>query len=165
MTAANLCARPTDMSRFANPPGVRGFWPLAVATAALAGCGSDDPSRKETVHVAGQVFIDGQPAPAPINVMCHDVKGLDKEHPTVSQAMTDNQGRFEISTYESGDGIPPGEYVLTFEWGAISLVSMQYGGPDKLEGRYSDPQKSPFRFQVESGKPLDLGRLELVSRD
>jgi 5-hydroxyisourate hydrolase-like protein (transthyretin family) len=132
--------------------------------AALAGCGSEDTNRKETVQVTGQVFIDGQPATAPINVMCHDVKGLDNKQPTISQAMTDEQGRFEISTYETGDGIPPGDYVLTFEWGEVNLVSMQYGGPDKLKGRYSDPQKSTFRFHVESGTPLDLGKLELVSK-
>ena len=165
MTAALVSAPRPGMSRLpGTPPGARAFWLLGVAITAAAGCSSDDPSRKETVPVTGQVFIDGQPAPAPINVMCHDVKGIDKEQPTVSQAMTDNQGRFEISTYETGDGIPPGEYVLTFEWGEISLVSMQYGGPDKLKGRYSDPQKSPFRFRVESDKPLDLGRLELVTK-
>lgn len=140
-------------------------WLFAVPLLALSGCGSDEPYRKETVTVQGQVHVDGQPPDSPISVQCHDVNGLDQEHPTFSQAMTDTEGRFTISTYESGDGVPPGSYALTFEWGQLNLMSGQYGGPDKLKGRYSDPQTSPFRFQVESGEPLDLGRLELVTKE
>jgi hypothetical protein len=140
---------------------------LAAALVLIAVCdgcgGSDAPYRKETFPVNGQVVVDGVPPSSPVSIVCHDVKGMDQQHPSVSQTMTGAEGRFEVSTYETGDGVPAGDYALTFEWGQINLVSMQYGGPDKLGGRYSDPTKSEFRFKVTDG-PVDLGRLELKTK-
>jgi hypothetical protein len=49
-------------------------------------------------------------------------------------------------------------------WGELNLFSMQYGGPDKLKGRYNDPKKSQIRCKVEKGKPADLGRIELSTK-
>lgn len=60
--------------------------------------------------------------------------------------------------------MPPGEYVLTFSWREFNTFSMSYSGPDKLNGRYNDPQQSEFRLTVESGdEPIDLGRIELTT--
>jgi len=129
----------------------------------LCSCGEKVPDRKETFPVTGEVYVDGQPA-AQLKVGCYDVNGIDSESPTVSSGMTDEQGKFEISTYASGDGVPEGEYVLTFLWGKLNLISKSYGGPDKLKGRYLDPQKSKHRFKVEAGKPTDLGRIELSTK-
>ncbi len=55
--------------------------------------------------------------------------------PTVSSAFTGPDGEFSISTYESGDGVPAGDYVLTFMWGQKEAFSGRYGGPDKLGNR------------------------------
>jgi hypothetical protein len=129
----------------------------------ICSCGGDDQSRKETFAVQGEVFVDGQPAEQ-VAIRCIDVAGIDKEAPTTSAAFTDEDGKFEISTYESADGVPEGEYVLTFEWGQWNAVSGAYGGPDKLKNRYKDPRKSQTRFKVEKGKPTDLGRIELSSK-
>ncbi len=126
-------------------------------------CGKQDASRKPTYPVTGEVYVDGQPA-ANLAVRCISVAGLDKENPTFSSAFTDEQGRFAISTYEKADGVPEGEYVLTFEWGQWDFVSGQYGGPDKLKGRYKDPATSKIRFKVEAGKPTNLGRIELTTK-
>ncbi|HUG93351.1 MAG TPA: hypothetical protein VML55_21100 [Planctomycetaceae bacterium] len=142
-------------------------WPLALLVPALlAGCGGPGgPHRKETFPVVGQVVVDGQPPASPVKVRLHDLQGMGGEHPTVSHAMTGDDGRFEISTYESGDGAPAGDYVLTFEWGRMNLMSMQYGGPDKLGGRYADPQKSKIRFSVTPDDgAVDLGRIELTTK-
>jgi hypothetical protein len=109
--------------------------------------------------VTGVVVVDGQPT-AGLMVMCHDVKGLDTEHPTKSSAFTDENGRFEISTYEKADGVPEGEYMLTFAWCDFNAFSMGFG-PDKLNERYTDPETSEYRVTVEAGKPNDLGRIEL----
>jgi hypothetical protein len=78
--------------------------------------------------------------------------------------MTGPDGKFAISTYQSADGVPAGEYLLTFVWGRFDMISKSYGGPDKLNGRYADHQKSEHRVQVESGKPTDLGRIELTTK-
>jgi hypothetical protein len=128
----------------------------------LCSCGEQGPPRKETYPVTGEVYVDGKPA-AKLAVRCTDVDGIDKESPTLSSAFTDEMGKFQIATYESADGVPEGEYVLTFTWGEWNLISGQYGGPDKLNNRYNDPKTSDQRFKVEKGKPTDLGRIELTT--
>ena len=79
-------------------------------------------------------------------------------------AFTDEEGRFSIGTYEGADGAPEGEYKLTFLWGQFSLMSGQYGGPDKLKKRYLNPEKSEFQFTVKPGEPTDLGTIELTTK-
>ena len=123
-------------------------------------CSDGPPDRKETSPVTGEVYVDGQLA-ALLQVKCHNINGLDTADPTVSSAMTDQDGKFAISTYLSGDGLPEGEYVLTFMWGKLNLISKNYGGPDKLKDRYRDPQKSDYQVQVKAGVLSDLGRIEL----
>lgn len=135
--------------------------PLALFIIAGASCSEEGPHRKETYPVTGRVTVDGNVPDSPIQVTCHSTMGIDQEHPTFSASMTGTDGSFELSTYETGDGVPPGEYVLTFFWGKMNLVSMNYGGPDKLKDRYKDPEKSPVKFTVEPGKPTELGLIEL----
>jgi len=136
---------------------------LAVLCLWLSSCGERTPDRKETFPVTGEVYVDGQPA-AQLQIACHDVKGIDAAVPTVSSAMTGPDGKFAISTYQSADGVPEGEYLLTFTWGTFNMITKSYGGPDKLNGRYADQQKSPHRFKVEPGKPTELGRIELSTK-
>lgn len=130
----------------------------------LGSCGKPQQYRKETFPVTGRVVVDGQPPSSPIQIECHNVAGMDQQHPTVSQTMTGEDGKFAISTYESGDGVPAGEYALTFYWGQLNLISANYGGPDKLKKRYRDPKKSEIKFTVEPGQPTDLGTLELTTK-
>jgi hypothetical protein len=136
---------------------------MAACCLLLCSCGQEEAFRKETFPVTGEVYVDGEPA-AQLQVTCHDLAGIDKEHPTFSQAFTNESGRFEIATYEAADGVPEGEYVLTFMWGQLNLISGGYGGPDKLNGRYTDPGASQHRFKVEAGKPTNLGRIELTTK-
>ena len=135
---------------------------LAVVCLGLCSCAEKMPDRKPTFPVTGRVQVDGQPA-AQLALACHDVRGVDPLHPTVSSAITDQDGKFAVSTYQSGDGLPEGEYVLTFVWGKFDLISKSYGG-DGLKGRYMNPLKSACRCKVETGKPTDLGRIELSAR-
>jgi hypothetical protein len=135
----------------------------AVLLLLFCSCGKEDSSRKQTFPVKGEVYVDGSPAES-LQVTCHDVEGLDRENPTHSSAFTDKEGKFEISTYESADGVPEGEYKLTFVWGKMNMVSMTYGGPDKLNGRYADPAASQHPVTVEKGKRTDLGRIELTTK-
>lgn len=156
------------MSRLQLSP-TRGCWLVVWAgtLGLLSGCGrKEEPYRKQTYRVVGVVTVDGVPPDTPLQITCHDVKGIDAEHPTVSASLTGQGGKFEISTYESGDGVPAGEYVLTFEWKQINLVTMNFGGPDRLNKRYNDPAKSEVRFVVEEGAqgPIDLGTIALTTK-
>lgn len=129
-----------------------------------AGCdsGPKGPPRVETVPVTGVVLIDGQPQER-VAVRAVPVQG---ETPTATtpSAFTNAEGGFSLSTYESGDGVPVGEYKLTFQWGQINLLSGRYGG-DKFEGKYDNPDKSEYQITVTEGsEPIDLGTIELTTR-
>jgi hypothetical protein len=138
---------------------------VALFCAAATACNDqpEGPPRKPVAKVVGKVFVDGKPA-AGCEVQFHDLKGVDRSNPTFSTAFTDQTGSFSASTYDQGDGIPPGEYVVTFSIKELNLFTMQYGGPDKLNDRYSDPAKSTFRAKVESDKRTDLGVIQLTTK-
>lgn len=136
-----------------------------LCSSAIVGsaCGEQTPGDwKETVPVEGQVFVDGKPA-AMLTIECVSATGLDKEHPTLSTALTDEDGNFSFGTYVSGDGVPVGTYALIFQWGTLNTFRHSYDG-DKLNGRYRDAETSPVKFTAKIGEPLDLGTIELTSQ-
>lgn len=137
---------------------------LILSLSLNSGC-SKPPrgDRKTTVPVTGKVQVDGKSPGSQIKIMCHNKAGEDTAQPSVSWCLTDNEGVFALSTYESGDGVPPGEYVLTFYWGKMNNVSMSYGGPDQLNKKYDEPKKSPVEFQAQE-EPVDLGTIELTTK-
>ena len=137
-------------------------WLVLGAVCAFCGCGEPKPDWKSTYPVTGRVLVDGEPAEN-LAVYCISLSAPDKEHPTRSECLTHKDGTFEIGTYLSNDGVPEGEYALTFQWGEIGGISFRYEG-DKLNGRYTDPKNSPVKFTVEAGEPTDLGTIELTTK-
>ena len=135
---------------------------IAICSLLLLGC-KENNNRKPTFPVTGTVHVDGMPVEG-IRVEIQDVKGLDPKQPTYSSAFTDAAGKFALSTYENGDGVPEGEYALTYMWGKLNVMSMAYGGPDKLNNKYSDAKNTPFKIKVEAGKPTDLGVVDLKTK-
>lgn len=136
---------------------------MMLGCVVLVGCGGGNEGRKTTYRISGTVQVDGKPANY-LAVRAHPVAGVDKGDPTYSSAFTDEEGKFVLSTYESGDGIPEGQYTLTFNWGEMNLLSMSYGGPDKLKERYDDPAKSEFKITVGPDQPEDIGVIELTTK-
>ena len=141
---------------------VLGFFFLGV----VVGCGGYEApqpqERVETYPVTGIVKVDGQPVEK-IAVRLHPVGGQQGKALPTASGFTDKDGKFSIGTYESGGGAPAGEYVLTFQWGQLNLMTNQYGG-DKFKGKYLDPKKSQFKVKVEPGKPTDVGVIELSTK-
>jgi hypothetical protein len=129
---------------------------------ASIGCGESGPPRNETFPVAGKVLVDGKP-PGFLAVNCVRVSEIDKQNRTDSQCLTENDGSFKIATYVASDGVPEGDYVLTFQWGEINGFTGAYVG-DKLNGRYSDPAMSTIKFTVVKGKPTNLGEIKLTTQ-
>lgn len=84
-------------------------------------------------------------------------------HPTVSSTETDPAGKFAISTYESGDGLPAGDYTLIFTWQEFNVISRSYSGEDKLNGRYIDPATSTIKLTVKEGEENDMGVVALTT--
>jgi len=134
---------------------------MLLAVAAVS-CSSKEPNRKATFPVTGTVYVDGSPA-AGVTITLTDVAGMDTAQPTMSTAVTKEDGTFAVSTYDESDGVPAGEYAVTFSWGEYNVFSRSYEG-DKLKKRYSDPQKSQVRVTVTEGSPTDLGQVDLTTR-
>jgi len=137
----------------------------AAACGALQGCTEQLPDgpRVPTFPVSGQVMVDGRPAEM-LSVKAEPAFEKPAEVPA-SSAFTDKEGRFSLSTFESGDGLPSGKYKLTFMWGQFNLLNGQYTGPDKLKGRYRKAESSTHEVNVEGAdKPIDLGVIELTTK-
>jgi 5-hydroxyisourate hydrolase-like protein (transthyretin family) len=132
---------------------------LLLASLFALGCSKGDPNRKETVQVSGEVFVAGEPAEG-VMVAFYPEAGMDKAQPTDTKALTNAEGKFSASTYEVGDGVPLGKYQVTFTWPKLNKISMTFDG-DQFKGKYAKPEKSEFSIDVQSGQPIDMGRIEL----
>ncbi|UUO06471.1 hypothetical protein M4951_24385 [Blastopirellula sp. J2-11] len=147
----------------------RNLLALSLVAAALGslGCGEKDHEyfAKPTIQVSGIVTVDGRPPGSPIVIECQNVGAADLEHPSVTQSLTSEDGRFALSTYVEGDGVPPGSYALTFYWGKLNQMSVGFSGPDRLKNRYNKPEKSPVKLTLTADqKPVDLGEIELTTK-
>jgi hypothetical protein len=144
-----------------------------LLAAGLAGCNSspstsqalerqfkENPQLKKAnvANFAGTVTVDGQP-PAKdllLFVILNDPQHLDENAhlraPKMS-ALCDDKGHFAFSTYDIGDGVNAGEYVVTFVElhrptsgnGARRLAgsgARHFVGPDELKNLYNDPDKN-----------------------
>ena len=142
------------------------FFVLAFATLVWGCHRQRGPERVPTVPVRGLVTVNGLPA-ADLTVRLHALDGPEGEagvytaHP---YAQTDGDGTFELSTYEQGDGVAAGTYAVTFEWLTYNALQNTYGKPDRLGGRYADPETTGYEITVtgdeETGIDLEPFRLE-----
>ncbi|HVW00779.1 MAG TPA: BON domain-containing protein [Planctomycetaceae bacterium] len=124
----------------------------AVALVLLAGGGFfvNGWLRPSVVPATGVVQIDGQPVDG-ARLVLHPVltEGQlprDVRYPT---AVTDNQGKFDFTTYRPHDGIPPGEYHVSIEWRRLVEADEQVApGPNLLPQHYLDPELSGITVKI-----------------
>ena len=138
-----------------------------VILGGLVGCGDDNSNKglnvKPTMRVTGTVLVDGEAPQTPVQVKAYPDTAAAADQPP-SSGVTDEEGVFDLSTYNKGDGLPEGEYKLTFQWTELRLGGAALGGSgsDKLGGQYSNPKTTPFTVTVEESKEVvDLGTFEL----
>ncbi len=138
---------------------------LTVVISFVAGCNKEQQigDRVPVYPVTGTVTVDGEPVEG-VAVKLFPVGGKPESVPT-SSALTNKEGKFEIGTFEGGDGAPPGEYKIIFKWGQLNLMNGRYEG-DKLNDRYTDPEKSEYTVTVKEGakEPVDLGTISLTTK-
>src|SRR3954469_24030102 len=123
--------------------------PLGIAlflVVLLAGCGKKHVWL-DTYQVKGAVLVDGKPA-AKVFIAMHPKKVSD-ERPYVCNGESNENGEFVMSTFVTGDGVPAGEYDVTFTWPVRkNPISTLWEG-DNLKGRYADKAKSTFKVTIE----------------
>lgn len=109
---------------------------LAVALLAT-GCGGGQGAK--TYPVQGKVTLQGQPL-ADVVVSFYPDQGS-----RAPSGITDSQGAFALSTFESKDGAPAGNY----------RVAVAEPAPEMREGDYSVPAEKPPRFPLKYTNPYE----------
>jgi hypothetical protein len=132
---------------------------LLAAVMGLAMCGCS--GSKKAAPVSGRVFVGESPAAHAV-VVFHPVNAKpDAPRPT---AVTDDQGRFTLTTLKEGDGAPPGEYTVTVA--AYQSIESPNGDSivvNLLPVRYAKPETSDLKATVSKGK-AEVGPLNLEPR-
>jgi hypothetical protein len=85
---------------------------LSWALVACPGCGTGE-RRVPTYKASGQVLSAEGKAVANALLVLHPVDA--KTTAPKPRATTDGEGRFQLTTYDTGDGAPDGEFIVTVE--------------------------------------------------
>ena len=142
------------------PMRTPGLMAAALMVLAMGGCSG---SKSKAVPAAGQVFFEGKPL---ANAQVVLIPVGDKAQPEAAHpvGITDEQGRFQLTSFKERDGAPAGEYTVLVQW--YPQIKRPHNeietGPNALPARYSDPKQSPLRVTVAKGnaelKPLEVSR-------
>jgi len=103
-----------------------------------SGCGGD--GRPRLVRVEGTVTLDGQPLEGAIVAFQPIVEDKAKfQRP--SSGVTDPSGKFQLKTYEPGDGAPVGKY-------RVAIVKREVVGklPDDFNSEMSESVNMTYKW-------------------
>lgn len=109
---------------------------LLLATTCLsAGCGRSQDYQETPVYpTSGIVTVNGEPAAGAYILFYPDGDvGLTKGNKPFARVQDD--GLFEVTTYNTADGAPAGNYRVTIIW--PEDPDARGSSPDRLQGRYS----------------------------
>jgi hypothetical protein len=131
---------------------------VALLMIAATGCGGGDGiQRLPTFKSQGQVQWQGKP-------LAHALVMLHPEDPQLVpvQARTDEGGNFTLTTYDTGDGAPKGDFKVTVTYYPLVKNGSSFEpGPQVIPAKYADPQNTQLRVSIKEGEnqiPLTLKR-------
>jgi hypothetical protein len=125
-------------------------WLVLAGAIFATSCGG----RRATVE--GQVFCDGKPAIGA--VVFFSPKGADDLTARRASGVVGPDGTFTLSTAKPGDGVAPGEYIVTIVWpeevktNKLTMSPEEQAPADRLQGRYADRSRSTLHATVKPGK-------------
>lgn len=127
---------------------------LCVLLAIAVGC-KEEPPRRPTVQVSGELYCDGEPA-AGAMLYFIPVTGPDPLVPVNPTANVREDGSFTIRTYTGSDGAPEGEYRVAIVWEELTDNPDEQlgGGKSKIPARYNDPNTSGLRVTISKTQPF-----------
>jgi hypothetical protein len=124
---------------------------MVAVTVALAG-GGCGPKEVEVHPVQGKVLYRGKAAAGAVVVFQPSSGSLPPGVPMPPTGTVKADGTFQLRTYHEGDGAPLGDYKVVLHWPGTAAEGEEATQiEDRLEGRYSDPQKPLLLFQVKPG--------------
>ncbi len=124
--------------------------------AALAGCGEENP---KTYPIPGRlVYTDGKPVPGATIVL----RTTHREKVVVARGAVDKDGRFELTTFATKDGVIEGDHEITI----IPIPGSDGDGPPKriIPTKYSSAETSDLTFTVKADTPEILITIEPVGK-
>ena len=133
---------------------------LIILVSMLTGCTRSEYPN-ETYPVSGRIrTVDGTPA-RDVRVTLHSEKLISEGDPFRPSGMTDDQGIFKLTTYETHDGAPAGDYAITFRWATPQKSLLDPLPKDKLENRFAMPTEKSLTCKVIVSDTQDLGTFEV----
>lgn len=131
-----------------------GAWIAALCASAWLGCG---PTRPETAPVAGRVTFQGKP-------VAEGMITFLPEHGRPAIGAIGPDGGYRLTTFETGDGAPPGKYTVTIEARRVTAPPAPKNMKDEVNlplgrtkvewlvpERYARPDTSPLKAEVVRG--------------
>jgi hypothetical protein len=131
---------------------------LAAVLASLAAATAWSAiERTPVVPVAATLRVFGRSADG-VLLTLHPIyeRGRDTPRP---HGRVDAFGRIEWTTYERGDGLPPGEYAVTAVWNRTADGGAgDSSGVPAIAASYTRPETSPLRITVtdDECRPIEL---------
>lgn len=118
-----------------------------------------------TYPVIGEVYVDGQPADK-LEIHAIPTTPLSLNGYERALGAVTDMGKFKMHTYDAADGLPAGDYALTFVMIPFEPPSPgKHERVDQLNGKYDTAEKSPKKITVAKDTiPLDVGRIELTTQ-
>lgn len=129
----------------------RFVWLAVLLT--CAGCESDD-GRVKVYPVDGVVQVRGEPLEGAELVFYPVAESLKGPGMPIPAGTTDENGKYQLRSFDPEDGAPAGEFKVTIFWPEpipSNVDQEMYQPKDRLKGRYSDPNTSPLTATVEEG--------------
>ncbi|VTR96215.1 Uncharacterized protein OS=Singulisphaera acidiphila (strain ATCC BAA-1392 / DSM 18658 / VKM B-2454 / MOB10) GN=Sinac_3146 PE=4 SV=1 [Gemmata massiliana] len=120
---------------------------LAVLATSLALAGCRDGWKAKTYPAAGRVTVNGV-APEGARVHLHPLGEKVDQRNSRPWAVVQKDGTFTLSTYEKGDGAPPGNYKVTLRW-PFEPDKPDLG--DRLGFAFTEAEASQWQVTIKDG--------------
>lgn len=117
---------------------------LFVCTA----CSDKDYVEVPVYAVQGKLTAKGEPAYGAY-ISLHPTEDVGLKKGNKPFARVEKDGTFQLTTYDSNDGAPAGNFVATVYW--PQDPEARGFSPDRLKGKYSKPETSKLRVTIEPG--------------
>ncbi len=108
--------------------------------------------------------IDGDPA-SDVRVTLHSSTLIAEGDLFRPSGMTNDDGMFQLTTYETHDGAPAGNYAITFRWAQPQKTLLDPIPKDRLQNRFARPTDTSLTCEIQESKSLrDLGTFEIDTK-
>lgn len=158
----------SNNSQHLRAASASGWLKLVLAAglcAGLPGCGGND-WHADTYPASGRVTINGEPAAGAVIELHSTGEAKPDVRNSRPWAVVQEDGGYVLSTYETGDGAPPGEYAIILRWPPdVKQPSLV----DRLGGAYSQPDKSQWRVTITAGEnelpPVEITGAKVLPKE